>query len=424
VTAIDSELLDLLRDRPELLRVASAISETQPVGRRRRRLLRIAVVAALAAVGVAVALVVSLSGRGPSLVDRALAAVGTEPVIHAVVDYSSPNDLVVNLATGKSYERVHATEYWYDPARSLLHTRLTTDGRMLTEIVETPTGSDSDLGHYPGGLAAQLDPALAGFVTHYREALASGEAKIIGHEEVAGRDVTLLRITLDQGESEDVGVDSATYRPLFFRANPRPGVGIVGSIPTWQVATIESLPRDPSFFAKPALSPPRPTGGGSGSAQEQTPAQAANAIERPALWVGSRFNDLPLARIELQQVQTEYTDGSKHNGNKLEFTYGDLGPTGRLRGSQPWLIVAEAASVAASYQLGFNDGGDPPAPEGSMVLEDNSIFAGPGHPAIPERAEWTGKLIRNGMYIELSASSRDLLLAAARALEPLRVSGH
>ena len=57
----------------------------------------------------------------------------------------------------------------------------------------------------------------------------------------------------------------------------------------------------------------------------------------------------------IQQVQTAYTDGSTH-GNKLEFTYGDLGRTGRLLGSEPWLIVGEAASVAASYQLGFNDG--------------------------------------------------------------------
>jgi hypothetical protein len=423
MTAIDSELRELFRDRPELLRIATAIADTRSVPRQRQRFLPLAVAAALVAIGVTIAVLVSLSGRGPGLVDRALAAIGTEPVIHAVVDYSSPDDVVVNLATGKSYERVHRTEYWYDRGRSLLHTRLTTDGKMLTEIVETPNGSDSDLGHYPGGIAAQLDPALAGFVTHYREALASGEAKIVGHEQVDGREVTLLRITLDHGDSEDVGVDSTTYRPLFFRANPQPSVGIVGNIPTWNVATIESLPRDPSYFAKPALSPPRPTGGGSGSTEELTPNEAAKALEQPALWVGARFGSLPLARIELEQVQTDYTDGSKHNGNKLELAYGDLRPNGRLRASQPWLIIDQAATVAASYQLGFNDGGDPPAPAGSMVLEDNSIFARPGHPAIPERAQWTGKLIRGEMYIELSASSRNLLLAAARALKPLPTSG-
>jgi hypothetical protein len=420
MTAIDSEVLDLLRDRPQLLRIAAAINSTRSI-RRQRRSVRFALVAMLAVVGTVIAVVLSFSERGPSLTDRALAALGTGPVIHAVVQYSSPKDVVVNLATGESYERIHATEYWFDRARSLLHTRLTTDGRMLTEIVETPAGSDSDLGHYPGGLAAQLDPALAGFVTRYREALASGQAKVVGQEQVDGRDVTLLRIRLDHGASEDVGVDSATYRPLFFRVNLQPRVGSISrEIPTWQVATIESLPRDPSYFAKPTLSAPRPTGGGGGPTRELTPDQAANALERTALWVGRRFNAVRLARVQFQQVQTDYTDGSRHEGNKLKFTYGDLGPTGRLRTSEPWLIVAEAASVAASYQLGFNDGGDPPAPEGSIVVKDNSLFVQPSHPAIPERAEWTGRLIRNGMYIELSASSRELLLAAARALGPLR----
>jgi hypothetical protein len=122
VTAIDSELLELFRDRPELLRIATAIADTRSVPRQRRRFLRLAVVAALVAIGVTIAVVVSFSGRGPGLVDRALAAVGAEPVIHAVVEYSSPNDVVVNLATGRSYERVHRTEYWYDGGRSLLHT--------------------------------------------------------------------------------------------------------------------------------------------------------------------------------------------------------------------------------------------------------------------------------------------------------------
>ena len=196
-------------------------------------------------------------------------------------------------------------------------------------------------------------------------------------------------------------------RGSFFKANPRPGVGIAGKIPTWHVATIESLSRDPAYFAQPALSAPRPTGGGSGSTEELTPGEAAKALGPPALWAGLRFSGLPLVRVELRNVQTDYTDGSKHNGDKLELIYGDLGPNGRLRASEAWLIVGEAGSVAASYQLGFNDGGDPPAPEGSMVLEDNSILARPGQPAIPERAEWTGKLSIDKTYVELSASSRD-----------------
>jgi hypothetical protein len=51
-----------------------------------------------------------------------------------------------------------------------------------------------------------------------------------------------------------------------------------------------------------------------------------------------------------------------------------------------------------------------------MVLENQRIFAAYPDRPIPERAEWTGKLIRGGVYIEIRASSRQLVLDAARGL--------
>jgi hypothetical protein len=370
----------------------------------RRRRLRVAIVAAVAAVAVGVALVTSWPRGGPNVVDRALAALGTAPVIHAVVQYSSPNDVVIDLATGKVRERVHATEYWYDRERSVLHTRLLTDGKMLTEIVETPAGSDSDLGHYPGGIAAQLDPALAGFVTRYREALANGAAQIVGHETVDGAEVTLLRIDLGHGTTEDVAVDGHSYRPLFFTYEHQRQIG-----PTWHVAEIESVGRDPSYFAKPERSEARPTGSGGSTSREITPREAASALERPSVWLGPSFDGLRLEQLTLAEDDVDYTDGTKHTGRRLELTYG---------GKSDPLVVGESASVAGSYQLGFNDGGDPPAPGGSLVLEANAGFVLPaGSPRPP--LEWTGKLIRNGLYLEIRGPSREIVLAAARALEAM-----
>lgn len=412
MSTIDSELLELLRDRPDLLTVATAVSETQPlVLRRRRRARRFGVVAAFGAIVLAVTLVTSWPSGGPNVVERALAAIGTGPIVHAVVERSSPDDVVVNLATGAARERSHEIEYWYDRERSFLHTRLLTDAEMLTEIVETPTGSDSDLGHYPGGIAARLDPALAEFVTQYRDALANGIAKVIANEKIDGREVTVLRIELGHGGVEDVAVDRDSYRPLFITYSQQ------GQRMTrWRVATIESLPRNPSYFAKPERSAPRPTGGTVTEGGEIAPAQAARALERPALWLGTRFGDLPLARIEQSAVETDFTDGTKHDGVKLELTYGETMPNGRLIPSGPWVVIGEAASIAGSYQLGFNDGGDPAAPEGSMVLENQRIFAAYPDRPIPERAEWTGKLISGGVYIEIRASGRQLALDAARGL--------
>jgi hypothetical protein len=405
MSAIDTELRDLLRDQPQLLRIAGAVAELPITTTRSRRFAPVAAIAAAAAIGLTVVVLALSSGHGPAIADRALAAIGTGPVIHAIVEYSSDSDVVVDLESGQVRERIHRTEYWDDAEHSLLHTRLLTDGKLLTEIVETPTGADSDLGHYADRMAPALDPALTGFATGYREALASGKARVVGHERLDGRDVTLLRIELDGGISEDVGVDSDTYRPLFFRTNPHEAPFVPQDTPTWRVVQIESVPRNSAYFAKPERSAARPTEGETHGSKELSAAEAANALDRPTFWVGPRFDSLPLARIELTQVKTAYTDGSTHLGDNLTLTYGEISSNGNLASSRPWLVVGQATSIAGSYPLGFNDGGDPPAPEGSIVLQ--------------HRGDWLGKLIRGGTYLQVSASSRELVLAAARMLEPM-----
>jgi hypothetical protein len=384
MSTLDAEVLDLLRDRPDLLRLATAVADLKPsTAARPRRVYKIAIAAGIAMLLAAGALV-AWPDRGPGVVDKALAAVSTGPVIHAVVERSSPDNLVVNLATGLARERIHAIEYWYDRERSILHTRLLTDGKMLTEIVETPTGSDSDLGHYPGGIAAQLDPALAGFVTRYRDALAKGAAEVVSRD----GDVTIIRISLGPGATEDVGVDSDSYRPISLTYRHQDQV-----MQTWRVASIEAVDRDSRFFAKPKRSAPRPTGGGEIASQSIAPTDAATALERPSLWLGQTFRNLPLTDAIVSLDRADYTDGSTHEGKRLVLRYGGEDP----------LTIGQAASVAGSYQLGFNDGGDPPAPQGSLVLERTGSV-------------WTGELVRDGIYLSLRSSDRDLILDAARAL--------
>jgi hypothetical protein len=383
MSAIDREVLDLLTERPQLLRLATAVADLRaPIAKQRRRRYRVGAMA-LAAVGLAVALV-ALPDRGPGALDRALAAISSGPVIHAVVERSSPDSVVVHLTTGQARERIHAIEYWYDRERSLLRTRLSTDGQVLTEIVETPTGSDSDLGHYPGGIAAQLDPALAGFVTRYREALANGTAEIVSRD----GDITTIRISLGPGTTEDVSVDSDSYRPILLAYRRHGEV-----MQSWRVASIEAIERSPTFFAKPKRAEPRPTGGGEIASREVSLDEASNALERRPVWLGKTFRNLPLSGAILSVDRALYTDGTSHEGKRLTLRYGQDDP----------LVIGQAASVAGSYQLGFNDGGDPPAPEDSLVLERSGGI-------------WTGELIKDGLFLSLRASDRDTIVAAAKAL--------
>jgi hypothetical protein len=97
-------------------------------------------------------------------------AVETAPF---VVEYSWPQDVVVGLATGGERERVHRTEYWFDQQRGKLRAGYSTDGSEPIEYVEL-------------GAMSQLDPALAGFVTQYRDALADERAHVIATQRWTG----------------------------------------------------------------------------------------------------------------------------------------------------------------------------------------------------------------------------------------------
>ncbi len=341
------------------------------------------------------------SGHGPSPVARALAAIGPQPVIHAVVEFRRPSDVVVDLATGREHERVEQTEYWYDRDRSLLRTRLTVDGVFITEAVESRSGLETDVGHFAGGgVAPRLDPALAGFATRYREALADGSAKVVGHATVDGRNATVIRISVPDGGSEDVDVDSDTYRPLSFTYTTPDGK----SSSSWRVVEIESIPGDPSLFRPPQLSPPRPTEGETGGGRVVTAAEAATALGRPALWAGERLGDLALAELRLEHGRTRWTDGRRGEARVLELRYG-------RRRAGDWVQIGEATSVDGAFAIGVSGvaGGFPVPPEGSIAVT--------GVPGVSHF--WRGELRVGDVYVSLMSTSRELLMAAARSLRPL-----
>jgi len=95
---LDREVLELLREDPDLLAIADAVVVTQRAEPQRRggtwRLLGVAAVVAVAAV---IAVVAPWHGHGNGLIDRALAAVGHGRVLHAVIESDAPNEQVVNL---------------------------------------------------------------------------------------------------------------------------------------------------------------------------------------------------------------------------------------------------------------------------------------------------------------------------------------
>jgi hypothetical protein len=319
----DAELVELLGDEPELLALADALVVT----RGRRRGVRPALIAAIAAVVagvVALALIAPWQGS-PTLVDRALAAVGDQPVLHVVVSRPSDPWSLVEIESGRPIEREARTEIWFDHSRDLKKTVLTDDGERVDEILETAEGGWSRGGpiitcawiaahpveatkmrvscneNMQNGTTPRripekpptLETALAGFVDRYQSALASGAAHEAGRGRIDGRDVVWLELPTD---GQRVAVDADTYKPVVVEA---------GRAVRFRVVTAETIPFDAALFTKPAHV--EALAGSSSRVQTNaTPEQAAAALGGSALWLGRQWNGYRLVEVTSHDLSIGY----------------------------------------------------------------------------------------------------------------------
>lgn len=376
----------------------------------RRRLAPIAAISLAAAVALLV-LATPWDGRGPLATERALAALGDGPVVYAVVENLRPQATIVDLASGAERPQFMRTEYWYDDERSLLRTRLTIDGYLVTELLQTRDAALSDLGPLPGNPPEpRLDPALAGFASRYRDALETGQARVVGKETVDGRDAVLLRIVLRPAADdrptlyEDVAVDADTYRPLRFRFRSGRDTGN-----WWRVVSIETVARDADQFAAPAAAKPRPRQQTGVDERRLTPAAAATALDRPALWAGASISGVDLTEIKVMKLTTEWTDGRETESRALVLQYGQ---GRRARSAGRWLVLTEGTSRLEAVR--FGSFGGPALEPGQLRL------VGVGDLDGSTVDMWFGDLELDGVFIALESPQRDVVLAAARALTPLR----
>ena len=384
----DPEVVELFRHEPELLALADATAATQ---RRARRMPKRALALAAAFAGASVvALLAPWGERGPDVVDQALAALGAGPVLHAVVVYSA-DDATVDLETGRSTPRVHRTEYWYDSARSMLRAKLSTDGVRVSEIVATPRGGVSDTGRWTNGrVSAVLDPLLAEFATGYRQALEDGRAREVGPTTVDSRKAVVLEIERSTTDTTTVIVDAETYRPLQFYST------YVGGrrSPVLTVVAIETLLREPSQFAAPAPSRPRPTTGTGTEGEPVTFDEAERALGTRPLWLGGRFAGASYPVAERSRMTVELSDGRTLAGAVVRLRYGRI-------------HVSMAPEPDGEFILGL-DTGEPMPPAGSIAITHD--WGGPRN--------WAGKLRSHGFWVSIVAPTREDLLDAARSLEP------
>ncbi|HKN63422.1 MAG TPA: hypothetical protein VJV76_03720 [Gaiellaceae bacterium] len=432
----DPELADLVAGDPELAAIADALQATTPipVARRHRRLpVRLGALAATLAAAAALVLFAPWNGGGPAFTDRALAAIGSDPVLHAVVAFPS-GIRFVDLATGKPRRLFERQQIWYDRGRGYVHTvTRAPDGSLLDDELDTPQGSwtpagpvidcawiaahpeeatklrvscnaDGDNGTTPHLVprpVPTVDPALGAFLGGYQQALADGEATETGTGTIHGTPV--LWVTFPYGhETESVALDASTYRPLFVR----------DASGTWRyrIVSIETVAQSDANFARPTVTElGRQTASGRvfRSVKLTVDPAAARRVLPGALWLGNSFRDLPLAGLERDTLHERFINRKlpSETGVGLQLVYGSTPSPGVPDRTRPYVQLWESDQPQPAYEWGFMRGLVPP--DGVFATQGVGIF-GP-----------TGFVVHDGVYVTVMASTPKLALEAAQGLTPI-----
>jgi hypothetical protein len=383
MTIRDPEVLEALRDEPELLAIADAVKETQG-GPRRSHRPAVSRAAALVLVGTAVLLAVlfwpSGGGRHPIL-DRALAAMGDGPILHLVVRAPAGYQLV-EIHTGRTTLPTYVQESWVDRKLRHFHMILRFDGRVVGEVLEGANVLK----------LAEVDPAYTALWTGYRKALADGTAKIEREGTLYGHEVYWLRFrgfANEPGYSE-VAIDRKTYKPLELRFHF--GSGHLDQ----RVLMVRTEPFEKSDFTRRTRLP-NPIDSVSHSSGVQANPVFPRLHGKPWLQAGLRIAGMKLARVGQTQ---SITDGRPSRGFELVY-----GSERRIRHS---VFIDETKHP-----------GDPSdwkgVPKGFMRL---TVSRGGGGTE-PVYRLWAGNLVVRGVYVSIQTGlGRAALLEAARALRP------
>jgi hypothetical protein len=372
---------------------------------------------------------------GGGLVDRALAAIGSQPVLHVVITQPSPDGQeLVDLTTGRPIPQTQRTEIWFDGSRDLKKTVTTLNGAVLDEMLETAEGgftrggpiytcawiarhpveatkarvscnANMENGTTPRKVPEEpptIELALAGFLDHYRSALASRQAAVIGEGTIAGRKVTWLRIETASARggvpsSQEVAIDSTTYKPVRIRPSANPAAAV-------SVDQIETVAYDPALFTHPARVH-GPSIGQVAGASEIEHAQAAPLLGGRAFWLGDEWNGLRLVSTRREQLTTGYGRDSGRRPMRstgVAFEYAPIGEDGTTT-DRPLVIIRQSDECPFAYGWTCS----PRDPSGTAMR------AGPptGFPSIFFRL--------GGLYMAISDRGSGLdPIELARALTP------
>ncbi|HZQ82485.1 MAG TPA: hypothetical protein VFB25_10980 [Gaiellaceae bacterium] len=356
---------------------------------RPRRRLAILTPVALAGV-VALGILAWPFAGGPkgTILQRAAAAIGDGPVLHVVVR-DGFHATQTDLATGAQTVIHEQEEYWYDPSQGI-------------RVETTFAGVEQSDFTYPASRVQYLDKTLAFLATDYRTALKNGTARVLGDDTIDGMPVYWIRVDTElkpdsaDGQlhpwTHDVAVAQSSLKPI---ATREMWEGKVAPDGISRIESIESLGSD-SVTINPSTGSPHGQAERFDETGSLTTAQGSAALGTDMLTAGQSVDGLALARIA-KDVHT--IDGASHIGVTLFYGAASGGWIGTPPPAGPYLRIGEAVDPLGEIHFGVENY-TPPA--GTVVTVGSTI----------------GFMESHGMRVSFAASSKDLIIDAAKALAP------
>ena len=407
---------------------------------------RVAAVVVAAAAVAAVVLAWPFQSDQPGLLERARAAIGDGPVVHAVLRGEWGGTLV-DLASGERSAVHGENEIWYDSQQSRVHIVSRLGGVVQHEELYD---------------AKQPPQELAALARDYKEALDSGTARVSGEDTIDGEPIVWVTIHSellpdvadgkDHEWAQQVAVSWRTYKPVALRAT-RDGAQGPGTMQ--RVFDLEFLAAGEGDFSASK----QQSLDGAAFREGRAPItleQAREILGRRPLWLGREYEGLRLAQVyeettargEQREVRVTGAQEEaalecrKLRGEEASSCFRALGlgsfvirADGVFRIEGPVVWRDEQRNVVLFYgSLGDNPSTyrkdvvplyDRPhltvaestvaSPlrriAGAYVPPEGSVFVAAGANS--------GFLQIDGLHVSIGADSEAAILAAARALEPM-----
>jgi hypothetical protein len=435
---------------PEPARVSdwdAVLREARP--RRRSLTLQLAAATAVAAFAALFVVAPWKGSERVGILDRALGAVGDQPITHVVLRGDWGGTLV-DLKTGERRPLYGENEIWYDANRNVAHQISRFGGAVESEEIFSPERSAS-----PFTVLAR----------DYRKALEAGTARVAGRGTFDGAAVywiTFRRLMLpdvadhrDHEFAEEVAISTETFKPVAIRA-----LRDRHAFSTERVLELETMSRDEAdFSADPAASPEgRAMMQGRGDAIPVE--QAAAVLGRTPFWLGSEYAGLPLSQVQKPFSSTGTSDKTLVTGERATAIRRCLDTRRRGRGHAacPRTTGSIAIRNGKVYEYGkvtwgprhtgltffYGTLGDDPGTfktEDSVPLYEEPyilvtettdrelLVRGPPITYVPPEGSvvivqgGSGYLVRDGLYVTIQAADDETILDAARALRPMTSAG-